>query len=101
MPTFAYVGDTAYELIYKEDPNLTDAQAEALAAEYSKLGLLWKKGTWKGYNCVFAKAPPEQFSQFCEKRNAQWESIRDRAGYSGYTKALNNRYRPGMTEPDM
>ena len=102
MADYAYVGETAYELIYKEDdPPLTDAQAEALAAEYSKLGLAWKNCTWNGYHCVIAKAPPEVFSQFCLKRRSQWEAIRDRAGFSGLTNALNNRYQPGLTDPDM
>ncbi len=101
MAEYAYVGDTAFELIYKDDPPLTDAQAEALAAEYSKLGLSWKKCTWNGYNCVIAKAPEEAFNQFCEKRNSEWQSIRDRVGYDGLTIALNNRYRPGITEPSL
>ena len=102
MANYAYVGETAYELIYKQDdPPLTPAQAEALAAEYSKLGLPWKSCTWNGYNCVIAKAPPEVFSQFCLKRRSEWEAIRDRVGYNGLTDALNNRYEPGRTVPDM
>jgi hypothetical protein len=101
MATYAYVGDTAYELIYKEDPDLTEAQAEALAAEYSKLGLPWKKCKWNGHNSVIAKASPQSFNRFCERRGAEWQSIRDRVGYSGLTIALNNRYQPGVTEPDM
>lgn len=101
MSSYAYVGDTAYELVYKDDPGLTDAQAEALATEYSKLGFPWRKGTWKGYNCVFAKASPEQFNQFCKKMDSAWQSIRERVGYSGYAHGLNNRYQPGRTEPDM
>lgn len=97
MADYAYVGDTAYELVYKTDPPLTDTQAEALAAEYSKLGLAWKKCTWKGYNCVIAKARPEAFSSFCVKFSSEWQSIRDRVGYDGLTIALNNRYQPGKT----
>jgi len=49
------VGDTAYELVYKDDPPLTDAQACALAAEYGKLDLHCKKATWNGINCVIAR----------------------------------------------
>lgn len=101
MAEYAYVGDTAYELIYRDDPPLTDAQAESLAAEYSQLGLPWRKAPWNGYNCVIAKAPPEAFSQFCVKRNADWQSIRDRVGYDGSTKALNNRYQPGFTQHNL
>ena len=101
MTRYAYVGNTAYELIFGGKCDLTDTQAEELAAEYSALGLLWKKCKWNGYNCVIAKASPGRFSQFCEKRGSVWKSIQDRVGYTGFTIALNNRYEPGVTEPDM
>jgi len=46
------VGNIAYELIYKSDPPLTDAQTEALADEWALLGLRYKKSKWGKYNCL-------------------------------------------------
>jgi len=91
------VGDTAYELIYKDDLPLTDTQAEALVAEYAKLGLRYKKCTRNGHNCVIAKAPAAEYEAFCEKKAKHWESIQERVGYSGCLCAKNNTYQPGTT----
>jgi len=90
-------GHAAYELIYKDDLPLTDAQAEALAAEYAKLGLRYEKCTWKGANCIVTKASAAEFKQFCEKKSANWQSIRERVGYGGLLNAKNNTYNPGTT----
>ena len=96
MPT-EVVGDTAYQLIYKDDPPLTDAQAEALAAEYAGLGLHYKKCTWKGSNCVIIKTSADDYKKFCETEPAPWKSIQKRVGYSGYLIAKSNTYQPGTT----
>lgn len=95
---YAYVGDIAYELVFKDDPPFTDAQAKALAAEYSKLGLRWKKCVWNGHNCVIVKAPPHQLSQFCCNLSTCWNSIRDRVGYRGLFHRVTNRYEPERSD---
>ena len=91
------VGDTAYELVYKDDPPLTDAQARALAAEYGKLGLHCKKARWNGLNCVIAKAPSGEYKRFSKKQSERWQAIQKRVGYSGYLNSKNNTYQPGET----
>jgi len=91
------VGKNAYELIYKVDPPLTDVQAEALAAEYAKLGLPYKKCTWHGFNCVIIKAPAREYKAFYERKSAHWQSIQERVGYSGILMAKNNTYQPHRT----
>ena len=90
-------GDTAYELIYKDDDPLTDAQAEALVTEYAKLGLRYRKCTWNGHNCVITKAPAAEYKGFCEEKSKHWQSIQERVGYSGSLCGKNNTYDPGST----
>ncbi|MBN1621590.1 MAG: hypothetical protein JW871_03265 [Endomicrobiales bacterium] len=92
---YKVVGDTAYALVYKQDQPLTEAQAEALAEEYAKLGVRYKKCVWKGINCVITKAPAAEFEAFCEKKKQNWKSIQERVGYSGFITVKDNTYAPG------
>lgn len=86
-------GDTAYELLFKDENDpLTEAQAEAMVTEYEKLGLLYKKSMWKGLNCVITKAPAAEYLAFIERIAKDWESIRERIGYSGLLYSNNNTY---------
>ena len=91
------VGDTAYDLIYKDDDPLTDAQAEALVTEYAKLGLRYRKCTWKGHNCVVTKAPAAEYKRFLDEKLKHWQSIRERVGYSGSLVSMDNTYQRGST----
>ncbi len=89
------MGGTAYELM-RGCPPLTDRQAEALAAEYSKLGLRYEKCTWKGENCVVTKAPAEAYKEFMARRPAI-SDIGVRIGFAGDFATSSNTYQPGLT----
>jgi hypothetical protein len=87
------VGDTAYELM----SNLTDSQANALVAEYAKLGLLYKTGNWKGSSCIITKAPAGEYKRFAGERGQHWQSIKKRVGYGNSCPSYSNEYVPGET----
>lgn len=91
------VGNTAYALLYKNDPPLTDAQTDDLIAEYARLGLRWVKCTWNGVNALVVKAPAAAYVLFDDRYAGSWQSIRERVGYSGGFISHNNCYMPGST----
>jgi len=90
-------GDTAYDFTYKDDPPFTDAQIDAMIAEYANLGLRWVRCTWNGVDGLAVKAPAAEYIQFTGLRLDCWADIRERVGYSGLFSSYNNSYRPGQT----
>ena len=70
MATKVY-GPTPYELL---EGGLTDAQADALVAEYAKLGLRYKKCTTRGI-CLITKAPAAEYELFLTRLRQEGKAI--------------------------
>lgn len=101
-PSTKVVGDTAYALLYKDTPPLTDAQADALIIEYSKLGLSYKKCVWQGRKCIIIKAPAAEYERFMMKLSKCWEAIHEKVGHGGCIERSNtyNSYSHFSPEAD-
>jgi len=99
-PSTKVVGDTAYSLLYKDTPPLTDAQADALIIEYSKLGLNYKKCVWQGRKCIIIKAQAAEYEGFKIKLSKCWKAIHEKVGHGGCIECSNTYNSYSHFSPD-